>query len=134
MSPSLKPDSELKDSYYRRLRDVARGLDKLEIGRASPTIRFFGYYFGCEKIARGIVEIYKQWDADKAYSHKTQLKLNQIRKAADAIGLNFPLEDIEWIFADHDEQKKLVPTSDCKYSARHLRNRATHEIGPSNVE
>jgi hypothetical protein len=133
MDPSLKPDPNRKGSYYRRIEDVARGLDSLESGKVSATIRFFIYYFGCEKIARGLVGIHSRRPATEVYHHRHSLKLSDIKAAASTIGLTVPSQDLDWIFADIKEQHLLQSTPSWTTSARCLRNNATHDFGPSNV-
>jgi len=134
VDPSLKPDPLRKGSYYRRIEDVARALQSLEINSLSATMRFFVYYFGCAKIAGGLVGIHARWPAAKAYHHRQGLKLNDIKAAAAALGLRIPPQELDWIFADFNEQhilQALAPAS--TNSARYLRNTVTHDFGPSNV-
>ena len=133
MDPSLKPDPLRKGSYYRRIEDVARGLESLQVKRLSETMRFFAYYFGCEKIARGLTGIYARWPATTAYHHKQGLKLNDVKAAAAAFRLNISQQDLDWLFADFNEQCILQTTPSCTNSARYLRNLVTHDFGPSNV-
>lgn len=133
MDPSLKPDPLRKGSYYRRIADVARGLESLQVKGLSDTMRFFAYYFGCEKIARGLLGIHARCPATAAYHHKQGLKLNDIKAAAAAVGLNISQQDLDWLFADFNEQHILKTTSSCTNSARYLRNLVTHDFGPSNV-
>lgn len=133
MDPSLKPDPNRKGSYYRRIEDVARALDSLESGKASAAMRFLVYYFGCEKIARGLIGIHGQWPASKAYHHRQSLKLGDIKAAAAAIGLQVPQQDLDWIFAGFNEQHVLQSAPDCTTSARFLRNNLTHDFGPTNA-
>jgi hypothetical protein len=133
MDPSLKPDPSRKGSYYRRIADVARGLDSLQVKGLPETMRFFAYYFGCEKIARGLLGIHGRLPATTAYSHKHGLKLNDIKVAVAALGLNVSTQDLDWLFADFHEQHVLQATSSCTNSARYLRNLVTHDFGPSNV-
>jgi hypothetical protein len=133
MDPSLKPDPHRKGSYYRRIADVARGLESLQVKELSETMRFFVYYFGCEKIARGLVGMHSRCPATAAYHHRQSLKLNDIKAAAAAFGLNVAPPDLDWLFADFNEQHLLQATSSCTNSARYLRNLVTHDFGPSNV-
>lgn len=133
MDASLKPDPNRKGSYYRRIEDVARALDSLETGKVSATLRFFVYYFGCEKIARALVGIHTQRPATEVYHHRHSLKLGDIKAAATKIGVPVSSQDLDWIFADFNEQHLLQATSTWTNSARYLRNNATHDFGPSNV-
>jgi hypothetical protein len=134
MDSSLKPDPLLKGSYYRRIEDVERGLQSLEINRLSASVRFFLCYFGCEKIARGLVGIHKRWPAKKAYSYKPYLSLAQVKAAAVEFGLQVSVEDLNWLFADYNEQELLQSGRlERMYSARFLRNSMIHDFGPSNL-
>jgi hypothetical protein len=133
MDPSLKPDPLRKGSYYRRIADVSYALESLRVGALSETMRFFAYYFGCEKIARGLVGIHVQRPATEVYHHKHRLKLKDIKAAAVALQLNVSQSDLDWLFADFNEQDILQTTGSYTNSARYLRNRVTHDFGPSNV-
>lgn len=134
MDPSLKPDPNRKGSYYRRIEDVKRALDSLGADYLSDALQFLAYYFGCEKLARGIVGIHLQWPAMKAYHHRTSLRLDEIKAAAAALGLLVAQDDLEWLFADFQQQSLLRPsTPDWNSSARVLRNTLGHDFGPSNV-
>ncbi len=134
MDSSLKPDPLRKGSYYRRLNDVALGLQSLDSGCLPASTRFFIHYFGCEKIARGLVGVHTRLPATTAYHHRRPLKLAEIKSAAAALGLGLSEPDVDWIFADFNEQQLLRSTSpDWKNSARYLRNTVTHDFGPSNV-
>jgi hypothetical protein len=134
MDPSLKPDPLRKGSYYRRLEDVPRALESLESNGLSPAMRFFIHYFGCEKIARGIVGIHARLPAKDAYHHKKALKLELVKAAAGSLGLSIPHQDLDWLFADFNEQHILRSSNpDWTNSARYLRNNLTHDFGPSNV-
>ena len=134
MDPSLKPDPLRKGSYYRRIEDVARALQRLETNSLTATMRFFVYYFGCEKIARGLVGIHGRWPAAKAYHHKRNLKLSDVKTSAAALGLRIPQQDLDWLFADFNEQHILQSSAPAwTNSARYLRNTMTHDFGPTNV-
>jgi hypothetical protein len=133
MDPSLKPDPLRKGSYYRRIADVAHGLESLEVKRLSETMRFFAYYFGCEKVARGILGIHARLPATTAYHHNQRLKLSGLKAAAAALRLNVSEQDLDWLFADFNEQHLIQATPSYTNSARYLRNRVTHDFGPSNV-
>ena len=134
MDPSLKPDPLRKGSYYRRLEDVARGLQSLQVGSLSAPVRFFIDYFGCEKIARGLTGIHAQLPASKAYHHRKAISLAEIQAAAAAVALPASANELQCLFADFNEQHLLQSsTQGATNSARYLRNKATHDFGPSNV-
>jgi hypothetical protein len=132
--PSLKPDPRRKGSYYRRIEDIGLALRKLQIDERSETISFLVYYFGCEKLARGIVGIHSRLPAKTAYHHRKPLRLEEIKVAAAALDLAISKEELDWLFADFNQQNLLRSThSDWTASARHLRNILSHDFGPSNV-
>ena len=134
MDASLKPDPHRKGSYYRRLEDIERGLRLLNTSAASAEMRFFAHYFGCEKVARGIVGIHATHPAEKVYGPNFRLKLARIKAAATTLGLPVKPQDLDWLFAAHDEQDLLQsPAPDLTNSARHLRNTLTHDFGPTNL-
>ena len=76
---SLKPDPMRKGSYYRRIEDIGRALDKLGVADLPPAPKFVAYYFGCEKLAHGGVGIVSSRPAVCEYHHRNPLKLNDIR-------------------------------------------------------
>jgi len=134
MDPSLKPDPNRKGSYYRRIEDIRRALDSLGVDHLSDAMQFLAYYFGCEKLAHGIVGVHLRWPATKTYHHRRYLRLDEIKAATAALGLPVAHDDLEWVFADFHEQGLLQsPTPVCNTSARVLRNTLGHDLGPTNV-
>jgi hypothetical protein len=134
MDPSLKPDPNRKGSYYRRIEDIGRALKRLDAEQLPPAVRFLVCYFGCEKLARGIVGIHKRWSANKAYGHDTKLRLDDTKSAAAALNLSIPIDDLNYVFANEQEQQLLLAAnSPFQRSARNLRNVLGHDFGPSNV-
>ncbi len=133
MDPSLKADASRKGSYYRRIEDIGRALETLDADRLSPALQFLTYYFGCEKLARGLVGIHARWPALKAYAHSTKIPLLDIQTASSALSLTVRQTELAWIFADFNEQSLLPAISPRTPSARVLRNSITHDFGPSNV-
>ena len=134
LDPSLKPDPGRKGSYYRRFEDISRALIALGVDRLPATIQFVTYYFGCEKLARGIVGVHLRLPAHQAYHHRRPLRLTEIEKAAADISLSFSGPDLQALFADFNEQHLIggvLPGS--LASARHARNTLIHDLGPSNV-
>jgi hypothetical protein len=133
MDPSLKPDLNRKGSYYRRIEDIGRALKKLDIDRLPPAMQFLAYYFGCEKLARGVVGIHLHWPATKTYAHGTRIRLQEIETASKALSLTIGADDLVWTFADFNEQSLLRPIAGVDRSARLLRNSLGHDFGPTNV-
>lgn len=134
MDPSLKPDPNRKGSYYRRIEDIKRALNKLDVQLLPQAVQFLAYYFACEKLAHGIVGVHLCWPATKAYRHNRHLCLGEIKSAAVALNLSISTNDLDYLFADFNEQGILQSTSaPCNRSARVLRNTLGHDFGPSNV-
>jgi hypothetical protein len=130
---SLKPDPYRKGSYYRRIEDIRRALDTLDVSNLPPTPRFVAYFFGCEKLAHGIVGIVSCRPAISQYNRHKWLELNNIKLAASAMELHISASELEWIFADF-KQQKLLEGGLAPASARVLRNNLIHNFGPSNVK
>jgi hypothetical protein len=132
--PSLKPDPDRKGSYYRRIEDIDRALQKLDVQHLPPGPRLLAYFFGCEKLAHGIVGICAARPASDQYSHRSRLCLNDIKVAAVTMNLVITPADVDWIFAEYNEQHLLIPAGTARASARHLRNNMTHDFGPTNAD
>ncbi len=130
--PSLKPDPLRKCSYYRRIEDIERALQELEVTRLPIATQFITYFFACEKLAQGVVGILQQLPADRQYRQK--LRLAQIKNAASLMNLPIQTADLDWLFADVNEQRLLIAPKGERYSARFLRNRLSHDFGPWNAK
>lgn len=134
MDASLKPDPERKGSYYRRIEDIDRALNKMDVERLPPIIQFLAYYFACEKLAHGIVGIQARRAATEAYKPSRRLCSHDIKSAAAALGLSISNKDLDYLFASSKEQGVLRSMrNSCKSSARVLRNNLGHDFGPTNV-
>jgi len=133
MDPSLKPDPRRKGSYYRRIEDIARALESLKSDKLSETMLFLVLYFGCEKIARGLIGIHRRRSATDAYRPGARIQLKDIKASVAGLGLSVLEEDLDWLFASDRQQGLLRQTSELTNSARHLRNNLTHDFGPTNV-
>jgi hypothetical protein len=131
---SLKPDPQRKGSYYRRIEDIDRALQRLDVTRLPSATQFLVYFFACEKLAHGLVGIKDRRPAAKAYHHKNRLCLKEIRAAAAALNLPVAPNDLDCLFADHNEQHLLGPRTSVRASARVLRNTLTHDFGPTNAQ
>jgi hypothetical protein len=64
---ALKPDPDLKGTYYRRIEDIERAFDKMDADGLPTAARFLVRYFGCEKLAQGIVGVAKGCPPGKVY-------------------------------------------------------------------
>src|SRR5262245_10554655 len=103
---SLK-DKGRKGSYYRRIKDIDCALRDLGIEHLPNTIKFLGLYFGCEKLAYGIVGIHFGYQAADAYSHRHYLSLSELEKATVALSLPVSADVLCYLFADRNDLPKL---------------------------
>jgi hypothetical protein len=119
---SLKPagDKLNKGTYYRRLEDIEKGLREIDKSKLPSGGRFMFLYYGCEKLAKGIVGIHAQWEAEEAYNQS--LELAGLKAAASAMKLGIPDAELDALFLSND-----------KTTARYWRNEIAHNFGPSNV-
>jgi hypothetical protein len=119
---TLKPDGgdKYKGSYYRRIEDIEKGLAKISKYKLPEGGQFLFLYYGCEKLAKCIVGISEEWDAEEAANRS--LILPDLKAAAS--GMKLPVTD--------RELDALLETTG-KKSARHWRNEIVHNFGPSNV-
>jgi hypothetical protein len=58
------------------------------------------YFFGCEKLANGIVGIAKDRKAEDAYTRHTKINLSCLKEVAPRLGVTFPVDELQYIFAD----------------------------------
>lgn len=126
---TFSTDPRVRDTYCRKLGDIRRATGKFSIEKLpvdSPA-RFLGYYFGCEKLAKGALGIARLWSAEKAFCHKTPLDLDQLKSALKKLGVLFSDDDLTKIFGTQPVRNK--PTR-----GREIRNRLIHDFGPSNVD
>jgi hypothetical protein len=131
---SLKPDPTRKGSYYRRIEDIGRALVKLDVARLPPATQFVTYFFACEKLAHGIVGIANRRAASDQYSHRNRLRLTELKAAAAVMNLSITPFKLDCVFADLQEQRLLTRTAGVQVSARILRNKLTHDFGPTNID
>jgi hypothetical protein len=118
---SLKP-GDIKGSYYRRLEDIKKGLEKIDSYNMPPGGKFLFLYYGCEKLGKGIVGISNEWAARDAYKPERSLHLDHLKPAVKRLNLGISNTTLEELFGN------------AKTSARHWRNEIAHNFGPSNVE
>jgi hypothetical protein len=132
---SLKPDPCAKGSYYRRIEDIGRALKKLGVEQLPDGIKFLALYFGCEKLARGIVGIPHQYRVTDAYHHHHYLCLAEVDEAAIVLSLSISSDDLCCLFADHRDLSKFRALNPpCSKSARLWRNEIGHNFGPTTVQ
>ena len=127
---SFKPDPGRKGSYYRRIEDIQRALDELRAAQLPDAPKFLAYFFGCEKLAQGIVGIHLGRAAADQYRSSNRLRLPEIRAAAAALKLPVTPSDLDDLFADH----QIRPLLGSNPSARVLRNTLSHDFGPWHVQ
>jgi hypothetical protein len=131
MHSSLKPDPDLKGSYRRRIEDIDRAFKEMDADNLPAAARFLVRYFGCEKLAQGIVGIHNRWPPDKVYGPRKCPRLDQIKSAVTGLGLTFPLGDLAHLFEQH-VSTTVKPLQE-PISARDLRDAVVHNFGHTNV-
>jgi hypothetical protein len=123
---SFEPNPELKGSYYRRLEDIPRALDKFEVTAlpANSPAQFLAYYFGAEKLAKAIVGISKARSAKNAFNASVNRRAT--KSAARLMKLKISQADLDALFL---HQSRLPQPS----TAITIRNRLSHDFGPTQV-
>ena len=109
-----------KGSYFRRIEDIKKGLNKIDASNLPSGGRFLFLYYGCEKLGKGIVGIQKEWEAEVAYARG--LDLSELKSAIKAMNIPATDDDLDELFL-----------SNSVTSARYWRNEIVHNFGPSNV-
>jgi hypothetical protein len=114
-------------TYHRRLADISKALTCFETEKLPPNsaAQFVGYYFGCEKLAKGIVGIDQTVAAGSAY--KKDINAAKIASAAAKLKLAISGSELASLFATVAKSNK-TPTV-----ARAIRDRLFHDFGPTNV-
>jgi hypothetical protein len=125
MDWTLNPDPNLGGTYYRKIEDIQLGLAELGAENLPEPARFIALYFGCEKLAKMIAGINLGRNANDATEGK--LKIDELRPAIIALGVNFPSADIDELFLSGRNDVSIE-------SGRALRDRLNHEFGPTNVK
>jgi hypothetical protein len=92
--------------------------------------KFLAYFFGCEKLAQGIVGIHLGRAAVDQYRSSNRLQPAQIKAAAAALNLGVNPDDLDDLFADYQTRSLLGGNP----SARVLRNTLSHDFGPWHVQ
>ena len=131
MHPMLKPDPNLGGSYYRRIEDIERAFKEIDADNLPVAARFLVRYFGCEKLAQGIVGVHKSWAPEKVYGPRKFPQLSQIKLAVAGLHLSFPVGDLDHLFDKHEPTTKK-PLQE-PISARDLRDAVVHNFGYTNV-
>lgn len=132
---SFKPNRDQIGSYYRRIDDIALGLEKMEVTQQpNAAVQFTMLYFGCEKLAKAMVGIHLTHPAPDAFHRHNRFELSKLTAACDALAPSFPKDDLFYLFADKGELPKLAAIDpSVGWSARELRNKLNHQLGPGNV-
>jgi hypothetical protein len=122
--PTLKALPKLKGSYYRRIKDIPRALARKELAfdTLSPVARFLCLFFGCEKLALGIVGLDEKFAAEDAYGKGRFVVLEEVKRSAAALGMSITGDELDSLFGPS------------KMSARELRHKIVHDFGPSNIQ
>jgi hypothetical protein len=116
-----------KGTYRRRLDDIAEALTKFQTEKLPPNsaAQFVAYYFGCEKLAKGIVGINRGRSANRAYNE--EMDPAAIEKAAGDLQLKISTAELQLLFRKEPKSNKKPSV------ARGIRDRIFHDFGPTNV-
>ena len=130
-----------KGSYRRRAEDITRALQRLRVEDLSSAVAFLIYYFACEKLAKIIIGISNKKPASRYFDKNYSLHINNISSSCKKIGVPITDEDINWIFVSRCDNEKWrsflrshhqnSSSSNYTKSARSLRNKMVHDIGPT---
>jgi hypothetical protein len=127
---SYSPDPNCKGNYRRRIEDIQRALDAMKITTLPTSVQFVAYFFGCEKLANGMTGIGRNQKAKEAYAHFSRINLADLKLVATKIGVTFPVDELQFIFAGPKDPKVPPPIGT---SARLLRNDLAHDFGPTKL-
>lgn len=141
--PSFSIHPQTKGSYRRRAEDIHRALVQMKVRNLPSDAAFIFNYFSCEKLSKIIIGVSTRQPATKVFKIGYGLNINNIKSSCKNLSLNIREEDIEWIFnsqCNDNRWKHLLLThnnspsapNDAK-SARWLRNKIVHDMGPSNA-
>lgn len=130
LDPSFEPQPKKKGSYYRRLEDIPRALDKLEVTGLNSAAQFITYYIAVEKLAKAIVGINANESADAAFARPVDLR--KTKRAARDMKLNISAPELTVLFKPDKKQQHGAPLPP-PTSAVAIRNRLFHDFGPTQV-
>lgn len=112
-----------KGSYRRRTDDIFRALKILNADGLSPVAAFLFEYYACEKLAKIMIGVNAKNPASDYFGSKNyQLRINNIKGAALGLACAATDQDIDQVFA-YDLT-----------SARLLRNKIAHDLGPTHAQ
>jgi hypothetical protein len=131
LDPSFEPDPDLGGSYYRRLEDIPRALTKFEVTALPPNspAQFVAYYFGAEKLAKAMVGISTARSAKNAFGRNVSVNHPATKSAARLMKLKISQADLDALF----EPQWHLPSKQPPTSAIAIRNRLSHDFGPTQV-
>jgi hypothetical protein len=104
----------------------------MEADRLPTAARFLVLYFGCEKLAQGIVGVANRWPPDNVFGRGKCPDPDKIKAAVTVLGLTFPTPDLDHLFAKWNEPTTAKPLREPIW-ARDLRDAVVHNFGETNV-
>ena len=138
--PSFDINPKSKGSYVRRAQDINRALALLKIDSLSGVSAFASYYFCSEKLAKIIIGVENKEPASKIFGPNGTLKIQSLKKSCRSLNLPVSEDEIDWIFnakcsgTGWDKLiSSLIANGSSLKSARWLRNKLVHDIGPTHV-
>ena len=107
---SFEPDPQMKGSYYRRLEDITRALDKFEVTAlpVNSAAQFVVYYFGAEKLAKAIVGINDDKPAETAFSRHVSVDPPKTKDAARNMKLKISEDELDALFKPQRQPQAAV--------------------------
>jgi hypothetical protein len=132
MHKSLKPDPDLKGTYYRRIGDIECAFKKMNADGLPTAAKFLVLYFGCEKLAQGIVGVAEGLPPEEVYGPRKTPNPNRIKAAVTTLDLSFAPGDLADLFELRNKPTIERPLQE-PISARDLRDAVVHNFGPTGV-
>ena len=144
--PSFDIHPKTKGSYRRRAEDIDRVLRNLRLEGLSREATFLIYYFACEKLAKIIIGVSTKKPASNYFEKNYSLRINNIKLSCKKLGTPVSEEDIDWIFTSACDGPKwklflssapdtwILSSLKSPKSARWLRNKMVHDIGPTHAK
>jgi len=135
-----------KGSYRRRAEDIDRVLRNLRLEGLSREATLLIYYFACEKLAKIIIGVSTKKPASNYFEKNYSLRINNIKLSCKKLGTPVSEEDIDWIFTSACDGPKwklflssapdtwILSSLKSPKSARWLRNKMVHDIGPTHAK
>jgi hypothetical protein len=114
-----------KGTYLRKIDDISKGLEALRAENLPEPVRFMTLYFGCEKLAKMMIGINLRRSATDPGDRK--LHILELYTAVEDLKIAFTAQQVERLFRTGRDDLTVV-------AGRALRDRLTHDFGPTQVQ